>query len=92
MSQVKTVVELPLETFNEIKETQQRIIRALESLKVLTPVQPTFLTALEFMKKCKISRGTFDALRDQNRINVRKVGRKIYVPASEVDRFFDGKM
>lgn len=38
----KTIVEVPMETFNEIRETQERIVRALENLKVLTPSPADF--------------------------------------------------
>lgn len=47
-----------------------------------------FITAIEFMQSVKIGRTKFDELIAKNKIKTIKKKRKIYVLASEVDRYF----
>jgi hypothetical protein len=46
------------------------------------------ITAKEFMVAVRICRTKFDQLVSQNKIRIIKKRRKIYVPTSEVDRYF----
>ncbi|SMD32564.1 hypothetical protein SAMN04488029_0911 [Reichenbachiella faecimaris] len=85
-SSVKQIIELPSERFEEFIENQNKILGALENLKMVP--RPEFLTASEFMFQAKIGRWKFDQLRDQNRIKVIRRGKKLYVPESEVNRYF----
>lgn len=48
-----------------------------------------FITAMEFMNAVKIKRTKFDELVSQNKIKIVKKKRKIYVQASEIDRYFN---
>jgi len=47
-----------------------------------------FITSSEFMEAVKIRRWKFDQLIGQNKIKAIKKERKIYVLATEVDRYF----
>ncbi len=90
--QIRQVIELPIEEYDRMKETQERILKALENLSLLPSSTPEFLTAHEFMKRCKISRWLLDELRAQGKLRSRKVGRKIFIEIGEVDRFFNGQL
>ena len=46
-----------------------------------------YMTEIEFMEAVKIKRTKFDQLVRTNRIRTKKF-RKIYVPVTEVDRYF----
>lgn len=47
-----------------------------------------YITALEFMSALRIGRTKFDQLVASNKIKTIKKCRKIYVPASEIERYF----
>lgn len=85
-------VIIPQSEWIEIKETQQKIlniVRAYCEPKREVREQPSgFLTALEFMNAVKIKRWKFDQLISGNKIKAIKKKRKIYVPISEVERYF----
>jgi hypothetical protein len=54
-----------------------------------SPIIPLrHITAKEFMAAVRICRSKFDQLVGQNKIRIIKKRRKIYVPTSEVDRYF----
>ncbi len=86
------MVMIPVSEWTEIKETQQRIlniVRAYCEPKREVREHPSgFLTALEFMYAVKIKRWKFDQLVNENKIKAVKKKRKIYVPISEVERYF----
>lgn len=90
MTQIKQVVELPYEQFQEMQENTQLILAALKNLN-LTPA-PDFLTAQEWMDQCKVSRWKFDMLKNAGKLRVKQIGRKLYVAKSEVQRFFNGEL
>jgi|GEM_PF-5766780 len=90
MIQTKQVVEMPLEYFNQMQETNQRILSALENLKVIAPTE--YITPNEFMKETQMSRWKFDALRNDGLLNVIQRGRKLYLLRTEVQRYFKGEM
>lgn len=86
-NQIPSIVMLPQEVITSMQENQQRILKALENFKLLDA--PEYLTALEFMDKLKICRATFDQLRSENKIKVVKKGRKLYIPSTEVQQYFE---
>jgi hypothetical protein len=47
-----------------------------------------YITAKEFMAAVRICRSKFDQLVSVNKIRIIRKRRKIYVPTSEVDRYF----
>lgn len=87
---IKQVVEIPLADFEALKESNRQIVEALQAMKSIK--RPEFLSSKEFMEEVKISRWKFQELRDANMLRVVQRGRKLYVPATEVTRYFNGEM
>ena len=90
MTQIKQVIELPAEEFQQLRETSRRILSALENLKIVTPTE--YVTPIEFMTETKISRWKFDAMRDCGKLKVIQRGRKLYVPREEIQKYFTGEV
>jgi hypothetical protein len=92
MENVKSaiMVMVPQDEWYQVKETQQKILDVLNSLgkKDEVAVQIRNITAMEFMAAVRIRRTKFDKLVAASKIKIIRKGRKIYVPVSEVDRFF----
>lgn len=86
----KTVIEFPVERFEKLEETNQKILNALQNFKILP--KPDFFTVDEFCQKIKASRFVFQKLRAEHGLKTFKRGRKIYIPAEEVDRFFENNL
>lgn len=84
------LVMIPQEELSSLQSTQQEILKQLQNLQLL--VSPTVplrhITAKEFMVAVRICRSKFDQLVNENKIRIIRKGRKIYVPTSEVDRYF----
>ena len=88
--QSMNLVMIPEEELANLKLTQQEILKQLQnllSLKIGT-VPVRHITAIEFMEAVRIKRSKFDKLVNQNKIKTIKKERKIYVPTSEIDRYF----
>lgn len=84
------LVMIPQEELSSLQSTQQEILKQLQSLQLLTsPTVPlSHITAKEFMAAVRICRSKFDQLVSENKIRIIRKRRKIYVPTSEVDRYF----
>ena len=84
------LVMIPQEELSNLQLTQQEILKQLQRLQLLTsPTVPLrHITAKEFMAAVRICRSKFDQLVSQNKIRIIRKRRKIYVPTSEVDRYF----
>ena len=84
------LVMIPQEELSNLQLTQQEILKQLQNLQLSTsPIVPLrHITAKEFMAAVRICRSKFDQLVGQNKIRIIKKRRKIYVPTSEVDRYF----
>lgn len=84
------LVMISEEELNNIQSTQQEILKQLQNLQSLslTTVPIKNITAKEFMTAVRICRSKFDQLVAVNKIKTIKKKRKIYVPISEVDRYF----
>lgn len=86
---IESFVLAPNKVLEEIRDAQKEIL-----LRLNTKPDPSvdsnsrFLTAVEFMACVRICRSKFDSLIQSNSIKSVKKKRKIYVPASEVDRYF----
>jgi hypothetical protein len=80
------IFQVPEDRLQKIEANQGKIIDALQNFKAIPPDE--FLTAGEFMARCKISRWTFNQLRSENKIKVIERARKLYVPETEVKRYF----
>ena len=84
-------VLFPEAELEQLKSTQLQILEAIKTLnsdpgKSSSP--PMYLTAVEFMRAVKICRSKFDQLSARSKIRVIKKKRKLYVPFSEVERYF----
>lgn len=87
---VKHVTEVDSAFMNRLDSTLQKIEGALQNIKVLE--KPEYLTSEEFMGKIKVSRWKLDILISQGILRHKKIGRKLYIPSTEVDRYFAGEM
>jgi hypothetical protein len=92
-SESMTFVMLPKEEWETLKIMQQRIIERLEkycssSVATVGSVRSEYITAKEFMDAVKIKRTKFDQLVAENKVKILKKGRKIYVAAREVEKYF----
>lgn len=87
----KLMIFLPEEELSEIRETQQKILEILKKFsnnKEAESPRIKNITAMEFMAAVRIRRTKFDQLVSCSKIKTFKKGRKIYVPVSEVERYF----
>src|SRR5690349_19237126 len=92
MQRGTTLIMIPVEELEHLKAKQQEIINKLDDLKVQTAVghhiPVNHITAIEFMEAVRIRRSKFDDLVATNKIKTIKKKRKIYVPVSEIERYF----
>lgn len=80
---------VPNNELKEIKEVLKTLASKLDSNGAYNNSNiPEYLTAVEFMERLSISRSKFDMLVLKGKIRTIKKGRKIYVPATEVERYF----
>lgn len=87
-AQPETFVLIPSTELTRIKELQETILLKLSSINATPDTVSGYLTATEFMLAVRICRSKFDSLVQQNAIKTIKKKRKIYVPQSEVERYF----
>lgn len=86
-----SLVMIPQEELTNLKTTQQEILRYVKELQSKPAANPTIqnhITAKEFMAAVRICRSKFDQLVLTNQIKTVKKSRKIYVPVSEIERYF----
>ena len=91
MQQVNSFVLIPEAELQQLKLTQFQILEHLQNLQEKNVKQPNIsnhITAMEFMKAVRICRSKFDKLVASSKIKIVKKKRKIYVPLSEIDRYF----
>lgn len=88
--QQMTFVIIPRVALDTLLDNQQKILQQLQHLQPLRDktISIKHITAKEFMAAVRICRSKFDQLARHNKIKIIKKRRKIYVPASEVDRYF----
>ncbi len=93
MPESMNLVMIPQEELTNLKLTQQEILKQLQNLQIPPSgsIQIKNITAKEFMVAVRICRSKFDQLVNRNKIRIIKKGRKIYVPISEVDRYFSDR-
>jgi len=86
-----TLVMIPAEELEFLKHTQHEILQQLKQLERSGPggIPVKNITAKEFMAAIRICRTKFDRLVSMNKIRIIKKKRKIYVPVSEVERYFN---
>ena len=85
-----TLVMIPKEAWDVVITSQQDILRQIKEMntKVPTAILVKNITAIEFMKAVRIKRTKFDQLVAHNKIKIIKKRRKIYVPITEIERYF----
>jgi hypothetical protein len=83
---------VPTAEWKNVQDTLQQIHGLLINLQLPKPgnsiVVSPYITAKEFMAAVRICRSNFDKLVNRGKIMTLKKGRKVYVVASEVDRYF----
>lgn len=86
-----TMIMVPEEEWRLLKENQQEILSLLQEIKSnskISSVPVGYVTAKEFMEAVRIKRTKFDQLVLTNKIRTIKKRRKVYVPATVIDRYF----
>ena len=73
----------------QMHSNQKAIMDKLNDLNIESPSMSEYITAMEFMDALRIHRTKFDELRHQNLIKTVEKGRKIYVPTTEIKRYFE---
>ncbi len=85
-----TFILIAQEEMNSMKSMQQEILQLLKSQQPDRPgIKVSNITAKEFMEAVKIKRTKFDDLVKTSKIRIIKKKRKIYVPLTEIDRYFN---
>lgn len=81
---------LPIDALNAINTKQEEILNTLKRIEEskITKISSTYITAIEFMEAVRICRSKFDSLVEENKVKTIKKGRKIYVPTTEIERYF----
>lgn len=78
------------EFLSRLETSLQEIKQGLQNIKAIP--QDEYLTPDEFMAKVKFSRWKFDLLIKEGLLQYKKVGRKFYIPANQVEKYFNGEM
>lgn len=89
--QIMNLVVLPDEEWIQFKSNQNEILALLKELKVnlkISSIPIGYITANEFMEAVRIKRTKFDQLVLASKIRTIKKRRKVYVPVTEIDRYF----
>jgi len=93
MKRENILVMIPFEEWDAFKQSQKIILDRLDQInKIKVPDRPVvagYMTAVDFMNAVHIRRSKFDQLVAGNKIKTIKKKRKIYVPVTEVERFFN---
>ena len=80
---------IPAEKLAAIESWQQQILELIKNHNNPKPLNgKSYLTAKEFIVAVSIGRSKFDQLIAANQIKSIKKERKIYIPATEVERYF----
>ena len=85
-----TLVMIPEKELTTLKTSQQEILLQLKEMqsKNAGSIATNHITAKEFMAAVRICRSKFDQLVASNKIKIIKKRRKIYLAATEIDRYF----
>ncbi len=88
----KVFVTIQASEWSELKDTMQKVLNIVraycEPKREIREHTSGYLTALEFMHAVKIKRWKFNQLINENKLKAIKKKRKVYVPVSEVERYF----
>lgn len=89
---MQSVLIIPVEEWNKLQQEVRKISEQLSVLQASRSptgkVNSPYITAKEFMAAVRICRSNFDKLVSRRKVMTLKKGRKVYVVASEVERYF----
>lgn len=88
--QGRTLVMIPGEELAQLKTQLEQVLIAIKNLQPpkQSVAKENYITAKEFMAAVRIGRTKFDQLVAAGKIQTIKKLRKIYVPVTEVNRYF----
>lgn len=88
--QGRTLVMIPGEELAALKTQLELVLKEIKNLQApkQSIAKESFITAKEFMAAVRIGRTKFDQLVATRKIQTIKKLRKIYVPVTEVNRYF----
>lgn len=88
--QGRMLVMIPGEELAALKGTIEKVLAEIKNLQLpkQSVAKESFITAKEFMAAVRIGRTKFDQLVAAKKIQTIKKLRKIYVPVTEVNRYF----
>lgn len=89
---IKQVIELDADFLARTDERLERMEKALQNLNILNKPEPEYLTPNEFVKKIKSSRWMYDQLLAQGLLEVKRIGRKVFIRKSMVDKWWAGEL
>ena len=87
------MVMIPEEEWNAFKLIQEEMHRFIKNASdnKADVLGSNYIIAKEFMAAVKIKRSRFNKLVNTNKIKAIKKGRRIYVPLTEVERYFSDR-
>lgn len=94
MEAMVSVIVVPEAEWKALLAGQAEMIRLVKEWQNSIPMTVStspYITAMEFMQAVRIGRTKFDQLVAANKVKTIKKDRKIYVPAGEVERYFEGR-
>lgn len=89
-SENMTFIMLPKEEWENLKSAMRDVLERLQQLSIPATATPAlnYITAKEFMDAVRIKRTKFDQLVAENKVQILKKGRKIYVAVKEIESYF----
>ena len=89
-NETTTFYPLPVSEFNQLKADINYLKGQLSKKNSSSPEEKEWLTRLEFMGKCSIGSTQFNIWKNQDKLQLNRVGSKVYVHRSCVDQYFAG--
>jgi len=94
MIDLKIITEEDMRLISSRIENLEKRLAELIQEKVSSSADKNFISVKEFIDLIGVSRSTFENMKkeadpDRFRVDFRKRGRKVFVPYTEVDRFFN---
>lgn len=84
-----TLIMIPQDQWQSMINTQNTILERLKAMHTKQPAfQIKYISAIKFMNAVGIKRTKFDELVHANKLKTIKKKRKIYLPVTEIDRYF----
>jgi len=87
---IRQVTEIPAEDLNQLRSDLNEIKKSLQNIGAMK--RPEYISIKEWCKETKMSWWKFNELRNNGRLKTITRGKKVYIPSSEITRYFDGEM